>query len=670
MATINNAIAMQDRMSPVFNKMIKAMNSTLKVLEKVNKASNTGVTGTAFKKAQKDINAATNAVTKFNNQLNKTRSNASNPINVPINTSSVGGGLGLLNVNAGLALAGQIKSMVQSSTSFLDNLTLTKARLDLINDGTQTTVELQDKLLSSADRARMSYEDMAKSVSKLNMLASEQFTSNEEAIAFVETLNKMFVVSGTGAQEAQSAMYQLTQAMASGKLQGDEFRSIMENAPMLAEAIANYVGKSKGELKTLSSEGAITADIIKGAMFNAVDDVNSKFEQMPMTFGQKMEKVKNIMMTKMSGVAEKFSEWLNSEQADVFFDALATGIAVFANIAMGALDLVTQGVNFLRDAFIALEPVLIVGAILLLAWILSLLPAFVIAVWDAVVAVGVWAIGLLIANWPLLLIALAIGILIGLLYALGFTFAEVVGFILGLVYAFGAIVYNIIITLVNPFIILANFIRNIFIDPIASIKMLFYDLGEYIIGVILWVAKAIEDLVNLIPFVEVNITSGLENIMAKIELAKAEIAAESGVKETKLLEYKDIGGSFGNGFNTGSNFINNFGNNSNGFGSSSANLPIDMSQFTGNKGPIDIGGGKLDEVGKIKGDVSITDEDIKLLKDIASTDFINSYTTLRPEMKVEFSGPVNETADVNKILAAIEDMAEEALSNVIIEEAS
>lgn len=680
MATIKNAITMQDKMSPVFNSMIKAMNSTLSTLEKVNKASNTGVTGKAFQKAQKDINSATNAVTKFQSQLKKAQDTAKTPINIPIKIPSMGGGLGLLNLSAGMNIGKQIADTVKASTDYLDNLTLTKARLDLINDGMQTTVELQDKLLSSANRARMDYQDMAASVSKLNMLASDQFSTNEEAIAFVETLNKMFVVSGTGAQEAKAAMYQLTQAMAAGKLQGDEFRSIMENAPMLVDAIAKHLGKAKGELKELSSEGLITSDIIKGAMFQAIDEVNNKFDQMPITFGQKMQEVKNNMMAKMSDVSNMFSEWLNSENAEVFFNTLATGVTILASIALGALSLITNAIAFLKSAFEALEPVIIIAGVLLLAWALSLLPLAGTAIgilslniWGAIVAAWNWVIALIAVNWPILLIALAIGILMLILQQLGVTFDQVIGFIIGLLFSLVAIVYNCVIFLINPFIAFANFLRNVFIDPVGSIKMLFLDMAEFIVDKILWVAKALENLINLIPLVEVNISSGLEDMAAKIELKQAEVSSKTGVKETSFLEYKDIGSSFSSGYNAGSNFVNGFGDKSSGL----QNYAIDTSKFSGMNGGIGglgddgkLNGGKIDEVGKIKGDVSITEEDIKLLKDIASTDFINSYTTLRPEMKVEFTGPINETVDVNKILEAIEEMTEEALSNVIIEEAS
>ena len=177
-----------------------------------------------------------------------------------------------------------IADVTSKVTGLSDRMALTKARIDLINDGTQTNAELLNKVYASAERSRWSYIEMADSVSKLNMLAKDAFSSNDEAIMFVEQMNKQFKISGASLQEQTAGMYQLTQAMAAGRLQGDEFRSIMENAPLLAQSLATELGVSVGELKNMSSEGMITADIIKNALFNSVEETNAKFAEIPMTW--------------------------------------------------------------------------------------------------------------------------------------------------------------------------------------------------------------------------------------------------------------------------------------------------------------------------------------------------------------------------------------------------
>lgn len=726
MATIKNAITMQDRMSPVLNKMFKAMQSNLELMKQMDKASNKGITGKAFKQAKKDIDSANNALIKMQNNLRKSKQETEGLGHSfkGLNSS----GLGLLNANAAISIAQTIKDMAQSATNYLDTMTLTKARLDMINDGTQTTLALQDKIMASADRARMSYKAMGDNVARLNMLAKDQFKSNDEAIAFVETLNKMFVVSGASAEESTSAMYQLSQAMAAGKLQGDEFRSIMENAPMLADAIAKQVGKSKGELKELSSEGLITADIIKNAMFNYADEVEEKFSKMPMTFGQKMQQVSNKMMKKLEPVSNKFSEWLNSDKGSRFFDGLIDGVTILANVAMVALEGISSGIGWVQDniqyllPFIVALGVTMVGsaAISAAAWTVANFPLLVLVgtigliigilfelgvtfqqifnvimsvleavfpllmaigtvalvlliqkVWELVLGTLAWAAANALVHWQLILIVGIIALFIYILMQLGVTFDQVVGFIVGLLYGLAATCYNITAFMTNPFIIFANFLRNLFIDPIGAIKMLFLDMAEFVIDQILWVAKGLEDLINMIPFVEVNMTSGLENLSSMIKTAKEKVKDETGVKEANTMETMDVGEFAKKGYDKGAGFVNNFGSGLGGlkdlmnmdkYKPSGITIP-DASSFGNNS--ID----KVGEVGKIKGDVSITDEDIKLLKDIAATKFINSYTTLRPDMKVEFSGPINETADINKLMEAIEEMTEEAVANVIVEEA-
>lgn len=178
---------------------------------------------------------------------------------------------------------------LRAVTSLSDSVTSTTARLNLMNDGLQTTAQLQEQIMASANRARASYLETAQVVSKLGILAGKAFGSNTELIAFAELMNKNFVVGGAGAMEQASAMHQLTQAMASGRLQGDEYRSIIENAPLLARAIEDYmvnVRQAEGSMKDWASAGLLTADVIKEALFSSADEVEARFRQMPMTFSQ------------------------------------------------------------------------------------------------------------------------------------------------------------------------------------------------------------------------------------------------------------------------------------------------------------------------------------------------------------------------------------------------
>lgn len=252
----------------------------------------------------------------------------------------------------GIEAAGRaMKDMAVSAVQTTDQLTQIRARINLINDGSQSTAEIMDKIYSVANRSRGSYLDMADSVAKLNMLAKDAFSSNDEAIYFVEQLNKQFKISGASVEETTSAMYQLTQAMAAGKLQGDEFHSIMENAPMLAQSIASEMGLTVGQLKEMSSQGLITADIIKEALFNSAEETNAKFAEIPMTFQDIGTQVQNELIAAFQPAMEEIS---NMTSSGVLNDALAGLSIAFRLVGTAA----QAAIITVKGAFSALSVVI------------------------------------------------------------------------------------------------------------------------------------------------------------------------------------------------------------------------------------------------------------------------------------------------------------------------
>lgn len=242
---------------------------------------------------------------------------------------------------AGVALVGQeVLDLGAKATAVSDKFASIKARIDLINDGSQSTASIMDKVFQASERSRGSYTDMLDSVAKLNMLAKDSFSSNDEAIAFVEQLNMQFKLSGANVNEVNSAMTQLTQAMAAGRLQGDEFNSVMENAPMLAQAISQEMGVPIGQLKELGSEGAITAEVIKNALFNSADETQAKFNEMPMTFQEVGQQLSNAMFQAFQPVMEEFSSMTASEDFKTAIDGIGIAIQAMAVVATGAIALV------------------------------------------------------------------------------------------------------------------------------------------------------------------------------------------------------------------------------------------------------------------------------------------------------------------------------------------
>lgn len=230
---------------------------------------------------------------------------------------------------------------VKGLISLSDSMTSITARLDMMNDGLQTTEELNRMIYESAQRSRGSYQQTANLVAKLGTLAGNAFSSSSEIIAFAEQLNKQMALSGTTTQEAQAAMLQLTQGLASGTLRGEELNSVLEQTPMIAQTIAKYMGVNTGEMRELASEGLLTADIVKNAMFAAADEIDAKFEQMPRTWGQVWTSMQNTAVQALQPVLNAVN-WLanNLDMVGPLFISAAAGVLFFAaavGIANGAL---------------------------------------------------------------------------------------------------------------------------------------------------------------------------------------------------------------------------------------------------------------------------------------------------------------------------------------------
>lgn len=255
--------------------------------------------------------------------------------------NKVGKGVQIAAAATGIGVAATaVKDLAVGAAKLSDQMAQIRSRINLINDGSQTTVEIMDKIYAASQRSRGGYLEMADSVAKLNMLAKDAFSSNDEAIFFVEQLNKQFKISGASVEEATSAMYQLTQAMASGKLQGDEFRSIMENAPMLAQSIAQEMGMSVGQLKELSSQGLITADIIKNALYGSAEETNQKFAEIPMTFADIGQSIQNQFIQAFTPVLEQLASITSSGEFMAAFEGVGVairGVAAVAQVSIGVI---------------------------------------------------------------------------------------------------------------------------------------------------------------------------------------------------------------------------------------------------------------------------------------------------------------------------------------------
>lgn len=589
--------------------------------------------------------------------------------------------------SSGIAkFVGTIASLaaVKKIVDLTDSYTNTNARLAMITGSLEEQKALQDDIFAAANRARGQYDDMANAVAKMKMLAGDAFGSNQEAIGFTELLQKSLKVSGAGTSEQQSAFLQLTQAMASGKLQGDEFRSIMENAPMVANAIAKYLDVSKGELKELSSDGAITAEIIKNAMFDSADDINKKFETMPQTFGDVWNRIKNAGTQAFGGVFEKINSILNS-------DAGQQAINNFIGAIYWAGDAMNEFINFCVTAWPMVSPfiwaaVAAVGAYALVLGIsngLALISAVrtgAQAVSIGILALAMWAssgatwaevtaqLGLNSALYacPIVWIVGLILVLIAVFYAAvaavnhfsGSTISAtgIIGAVIG---GWAAAVINYFIMMYNIIAEVVNFFANVWNDPIAAVKILFYDLASTVIGYVAEMARSIETIFNRIPGVNVQISAGLDNFKAGLEKAASEAKDAAGWKE--IVQKKDFlnGADFANrGYDIGAGLADSISNPFAGFAPKDKE-GIDYSQFATDGSPATVKGKGKNGAVKVE-----NEEDIGWMRKLAERDYIAriSQNTLAPNIKVEFSGPITKEADTDNIMSHVSEQLKEMIA--------
>lgn len=378
MATIRTVLQLQDRFTPVLRNMSNALNLTISSFEALQRASHNAVDTSSIQSARQALASAEVGINEIEQGIREANAHQQR-----FNNSVRGGG------SAIDSMAGKIKSMVGAYIGFralgagmdaTDKYASNNARLSLIveqpklpenataqesmNASMMATAELQNKIFEAAQRSRGEYTAMVGTVAKLGLLAGDAFKSNDELVAFTELMNKAFKVSGADPTESANAMYQLTQAMASGRLQGDEFKSIIENAPMLANAISEYTGVGREGLKDLASDGAISAEIIKASLFSAGEDIESKFAKLPITFKDIWVDIKNTAGKQAQDLMQKVNGFINSSTAANMINGIKSAIQGLIWGLGIVIGMVIDISTFFSDNWSTIEPIIwgIVGA--------------------------------------------------------------------------------------------------------------------------------------------------------------------------------------------------------------------------------------------------------------------------------------------------------------------
>ena len=601
---------------------------------------------------------------------------------------------------------------LSAALNLSDQLTSTTARMNLMNDGLQTTQDLQNMIYLSAERARSSYQATADAVSKLGLMAGDAFGSSQEIIAFMEQVNKQFTIAGTEAASVDAAMLQLTQAMASGVLRGEELNSIFEQAPTIIQTIADYLDVPIGSIREMAAEGQITTDIVKSAMFAAADETNAKFENMPKTFSQIWTSFQNTALMAFQPVLQRMNEIANSEAFQTFVNNAIEGLSMVAGIALEIFDLLVGVAGVVADNWSWLSPI-IYGVAAALAvyygWLLLTKGAeMAMAAVHGIVAVakGIMAAATMLvtgATWaettaqyglnaamyacPIVWIIILIIALIALFYAavaavnkFAGTSVSATGIICGAFMVALAFIGNIFVALwnlvVDVFVLIynlvatvANFIGNVFTDPIGAICRLFFDLADTVLGILQALASAIDAIFgsNLAGSVQGwrdSLGGWVDDTFGKGE----EVMAKMNADDMKLGRFEygeawDAGYSFGEGidqsianFDPSSLFDTNVPGaddyaNLGSYGSGIGGIGSGVDDIAGN-------------TGKIADSMDITEEDLKYLRDIAEQEAVNRFTTAEITIEQTNHNTVSGKMDLDGIVSGLTDAANEAVDKI------
>ncbi|MGE7623607.1 tape measure protein [Viridibacillus sp. NPDC096237] len=506
MATIRTAIQIQDGMSRAFQSMNTAMNVVLSSFESLQDASSNAIDTASIETARAELNRAEQAFSEIEQEIrNADEAQQQFNNNIRDGTSSADG---LLQKIMGIAAAYLGFQSAGNVVSLSDEMTNTTARLDLMNDKLQTTVELQEMIFESAKRTYTPYQQTADMVGKLGMQARDAFSSNEELIAFAEQINKTFTIAGTSVEGVESVMLQLTQAMASGVLQGEELAALLDNAQPIVQNIADYMDVPFGSIKKLASEGQITAEIVKNAMFQAAEQTNAAFETMPLTWSKIWTNIKNDAFKAFQPILQSINDIANNTEMQNVINAVVNGLYTLSAVAVTTFDILTTAGSFMYNNWSLIAPVLGTVTMAIGAYTTALVinkAAEIVSVfWTGAktLAIGLmttssWAgvqatIALTAAQWglntalmanPVFIIVMAIIILIGALYlaveAVNYfagTSISATGIVAGAFMVLVTFIYNKIAFLWNIFAAIAEFFVNVWQHPIYSVKKLFANL--------------------------------------------------------------------------------------------------------------------------------------------------------------------------------------------------
>ncbi len=668
MATIRSQMVLNDQVTGVLKNITRALDITLHSFEQMQDASANAVDVRLLNQARAGLGEVNLAVREMEENYRRaaqqeqqvTRNiRQSTQAEQQLNASIRGGNDALddmvgkaKNLAATIGASVGLKKLIELS----DQMTSTTARLNFIVDDGGSVEALEAKIMASAQRSRAAYLDTASAIASMGANAGAAFSSNDELIAFMEQVNKQFVIGGASAQGQAAAMLQLTQAMAAGALRGEELNSILENAPGIARAIEQYMGIAEGSIKSYAEKGAVSATVVKNALLSIADETDAKFNGMAMTWGQ--------VWTQMGNIALKVTQPLLTA-----VNWLANNLSVIGPIVLGlgAAFLVFQvAAHWTQIAAVATAAYHAVVNLLSIGF--GVLTGNTAA---ASAAVFTFNSALLASpiTWIIMLIAVVIGLLYGVVAIINKVTGSSIsatGLICGAIAVAGAFIGNTVIGLLNaliqyiwaifvaPFLGIVEWILNVCNGGFNSFGDAVANLIGQIIGWFLNLGKVVTTIIDAI--FGTNWTAGLESLQSSVTAWGKNENAITLDKNAPTVDYRfeygdawAAGNDFGKGIDAKIGGMFNMG----GLGDTSG---FDLSNIADNTGLT------ADNTGKTADALAVTEEQLEYLRDIAERDAINRFTTA--EVKIDMTGMTNRidgSADLDGVISQLTEGFTEAL---------
>lgn len=702
MAQINASINLMNGMTQPLMNIVNSVNNVISTLRAVNNA-NINIDTSSLQASQNLLNQTSADLLRWQQELeNQIRENGDEAGRLNNRFREGGGPLeGLIAKAKRLALTLGGITFGKKLLGLSDEITTMNARVNIMAKANEDPEDIKRALFESAQRFRADYFATANAAATMGITAKDTFGSSKEVISFMELANKQFTIAGTEGTAKEGAMLQLQQAMSMGVLRGQEFRSVQQGMPTMIDYLAKHLGKTKAQIKEMADQGKLTASVVKAAMFGAADDINKKFESMPKTLGHIGTSIKNTFIKNFEPVSEKLSKMFNSESFKNFVDTISMGINISILAIGGLISAVASMVNWIRKYSSYIIPVLaiVTAGFVQLKW--AVIASTAATIKDTI-AKGVNAAATLgltavyaLYNGAVALATLATGIMTGSTAALtvgikglsaAFLACPVVWIalaIMGVVYAIyklvewlnktkgmslstfgvitGAIAYfvtstfnllkvfanNIMFTIsiiYNNFATFAEFLANLFNDPVTAVKNLFLDLGENIIKILTTVSGVIDKVLGT------NLSSGLNDFQDKLNTWRNENVKENKIKIPRMnpeyFQLSDPKEAFKNAHDKTVEIANNI--------KGSLNLGVTndyLKTIAGN-------------TGKTNSTLDLTKEELKYLRDVAEQEVINRYTTASINNNNTFNNNINSETDVDGVVSKFYNGLAEAASMV------